>query len=55
MMKQNITNKAIQSNTKSSSTTLSIKDRIHFIANIIIDKIIEDQKNGGTLFKKLML
>jgi hypothetical protein len=54
-MKQNITCKTIQYNTKSSSPSLSTKDRIHFIANIIIDKIIEDQKNEGTLFKKLML
>jgi len=54
-MKQNITNKTIQCNTKFSSSSLTTKDRIHFIANIIIDKIIEDQKNGGTLFKKLML
>ncbi len=54
-MKQNITNKTTKSYDKSSSSSLSTKDRIHFIANIIIDKIIEDQKNGGTLFKKLML
>jgi hypothetical protein len=54
-MKQNITDKTVQFNIKSSSPTLSTKDRIHFIANIIIDKIIEDQKNGGILLKQLML
>lgn len=54
-MTQNNTNKAIQTDIKISSSTLSTKDRIHFIANIIIDKIIEDQKTGKVLFKKLML
>ena len=54
-MKQNITDKTTKSYDKSLSSLLSTKDRIHFIANIIIDKIIEDKKNGGTLLKKLML
>jgi hypothetical protein len=54
-MGRHIGSKNIKSNVRPSASNLSTKDRIHFIANIIIDKIIEDQKNGGILFKKLML
>lgn len=54
-MGRHIGSKNVKSNIRSSTSSLSTKDRIHFIANIIIDKIIEDQKNGGILFKKLML
>jgi uncharacterized membrane-anchored protein len=54
-MGRHIGSKNIKSNVRPSASNLSTEERIHFIANIIIDKIIEDQKNGGTLFKKLML
>jgi uncharacterized membrane-anchored protein len=54
-MGRHIGNKNIKSNIRSSTSNLSTEERIHLIANIIIDKIVEDQKNGGTLFKKLML
>ena len=54
-MGRHIGSKNIKSNVRPSVSNLSTEERIHFIANIIIDKIIEDQKNGGILFKKLML
>ncbi len=34
--------------------TLSPTERIQFLANLIIDRMIEDQNNGSTLLKKLM-
>lgn len=42
---------------KNSSTTpttlsLSAKERVQFLANLIIDRIIEDQNNGSTLYRK---
>lgn len=42
---------------KNSSTTpttlsLSAKERVKFLANLIIDRIIEDQKNGSELYRK---
>jgi uncharacterized membrane-anchored protein len=54
-MGRHIGSKNIKSNVRPLASNLSTEERIHFIANIIIDKIIEDQKNGGILFKKLML
>ena len=44
-------NKNLQSRTITSS--LSSQERIHFLANLIIDKILEDQKNGEVLLRKL--
>ena len=32
---------------------LSTKDRLELLASIVVDKIIEDQKNGGPLLKKI--
>lgn len=54
-MGRHIGNKNINSNIRPSVSNLSTEERIRFIANIIIDKIVEDQKNGGILFKKLIL
>lgn len=36
-------------------STLSPADRVNFLANLIIDKIIEDEKNGRPLLKKLQM
>ena len=44
-------NKNLQSRLITSS--LSSQGRIHFLANLIIDKILEDQKNGEVLLRKL--
>ncbi len=33
--------------------SLSPQERIRFLANLIIDKILEDQRNGCVLLKKL--
>lgn len=43
-------------NSSSAPTTLhlSSEERIQFLANLIVDRIIEDQKNGSPLFKKLI-
>lgn len=35
--------------------TLSSKERIRFLANLIIDQMVQDQKNGQPLFKRLSL
>lgn len=35
------------------TSTLSSSERIKLIANLIIDRIIEDQSNGQILLKKL--
>lgn len=31
----------------------STKQRLHLIANLIVDRIIEDQKNGAPLLRKI--
>ncbi len=36
-----------------SASNLSTEERIRFIANILIDKIVEDQRNGKVLYKKI--
>lgn len=33
---------------------LSPTERVQFLANLIIDRMIEDQNNGKTLLKKLV-
>ena len=35
------------------TSSLSSEDRIKFLANIIIDRILEDQKNGQPLYNKI--
>ena len=35
------------------TSALSSEERIQFIANIIIDRILEDQKNGQPLLTKI--
>lgn len=35
------------------ASTMSPQERIRFLANLIIDKIIEDQKNGQEILKKI--
>ena len=32
---------------------LSPQERIHFLANLIIDKILEDQRNGQVVLHKI--
>jgi hypothetical protein len=46
---------SLNKKTKSSPPTLemSIETRIEFLANIIIERILEDQKNGGALARQL--
>jgi hypothetical protein len=34
-------------------STLSPDERIRFLANIIVDKILEDQKSGQNIFQKI--
>jgi hypothetical protein len=36
-----------------STSTLSSDERIRLLANLIIDRILEDQKNGKVLLKKI--
>ena len=36
-----------------SASNLSTEERIRFIANILIDKIVEDQRNGKVIYKKI--
>lgn len=38
---------------KSQVMTLTPPDRIKFLANLIIDRIIEDQRNQSILFNKI--
>ena len=33
--------------------TLAPKERVSFLANLIVDVILSDQQNGGVLFKKV--
>lgn len=35
------------------TSSLSTQERIHLLANLIIDRILEDQKNDHALFKKI--
>lgn len=35
------------------SSQMTTEERIRFLANLIIDRIIEDQNNGKVLYKKL--
>ena len=41
------------SNDRPILSTLAPQDRIQFLANLIIDKIFEDQRNGQALLKQL--
>lgn len=36
------------------TSSLSPDERIHFLANLIIDKILEDQRQNGILLKKIL-
>ena len=36
-----------------STSSMSSADRIKFLANLIIDRIIYDQSNGKVLFKEI--
>lgn len=36
-----------------STSCLSTQERIRFLANLIIDRILEDQRNGQTLLKTI--
>lgn len=36
------------------ASKLSTEERINFIANLIIDHIVQDQNNGQKLYKKLL-
>lgn len=40
--------------TRPVTSSLSPEERIHLLANIIIDRILEDQKNGQKLLKTLL-
>ena len=35
------------------ASTLSPEERIRFLANIIVDKILEDQRNGQVILKTI--
>ena len=37
------------------TSTLSPEERIHFLANLVIDRILDDQLNGGQIFKHLSI
>ncbi len=41
------------SQSRPSTSSLSSHERIQFLANLIIDRILEDQKNDQVLLKKL--
>jgi hypothetical protein len=34
--------------------TLPASERIAVLANLIVDRIVEDQRNGGSLFKQML-
>ncbi len=38
-----------------STSTLTSAERIQLLANLIIDRILEDQRNGKPLLKKLKM
>ncbi len=40
-----------KSYTRPITSTLSIEERICFLANLIIDKMLEDQRNGSVILK----
>jgi len=37
-----------------ATSSLSTEERILFLANLIIDRIQEDRKNGGILLRKII-
>lgn len=41
------------SDARPATSPLSSHERIRFIANLIIEKILDDQKNGQVLLKKI--
>ncbi len=41
------------SDVKPKTSSLSTQERIHLLANLIIEGILEDQKNGQTILKKI--
>ena len=41
------------SHARTLTSTLSTDERIRLLSNLIIDKILEDQKNGRVLLKKI--
>ncbi len=43
------------STVRPSTSTLSSSERIQLLANLIIDRILEDQRNDKTLLKKLTI
>lgn len=43
-------NKKSSSETRPFTSNLSTEERIRFLANIIVDRIIEDQNKGRILF-----
>ena len=45
------TNKKISS--QPATVALSIEGRLEFLANIIVDRIMEDQNSGQKLFKSI--
>lgn len=40
-------------NSRPFASTLSPEERIRFLANIIVDKILEDQKNGQVILHSI--
>ncbi len=46
---------SLNKNSQSRPVTsgLSPKERVRFLANLIIDRMLEDQRNGFVLLKKL--
>ncbi|MFA5933263.1 MAG: hypothetical protein WCV81_03280 [Microgenomates group bacterium] len=36
-----------------TTSSLSLQERLRFIANLIIEKALEDQKNGKVLIRKI--
>lgn len=41
------------STVRPATSSLSTEERIHFLANLIIDRILEDQRNGQALLKSI--
>jgi hypothetical protein len=37
-----------------NTLAMSVQERLELLANLIVDKISEDQQNGETLLKKIM-
>lgn len=42
-----------KTHSRPSTSSLSSHERIQFLANLIVDRILEDQKNDRVLLKKL--